>query len=89
MTNPNDPTTQALVEYDKLLIVVSELMEFWLDHEEPPVWLVDEYYDQLTKVQIAMNDDKLFEQINKSTIDYYEMIQEKLGSRLDKTPDLF
>jgi hypothetical protein len=84
-----DPTTHALVEYDKLQIVNTELMEFWLDGEEPPVWLVDEYYEQLGKVQVAMNPDKLFEKISKETADYYEMIQEKLGSRLDKTPDLF
>jgi hypothetical protein len=84
-----DQTTQALVEYDKLLIVTSELMEFWLDNEEPPAWLVNEYYDQLSKVQVAMNPDKLFEKIGKATADYYEKIQEKLGSRLDKTPDLF
>ena len=70
-----DQTTQALVEYDKLLIVTSELMEFWLDNEEPPAWLVNEYYDQLSKVQVAMNPDKLFEKISKATADYYEMIQ--------------
>ena len=85
----NDPTLQALIEHDRLAMLVTELMEFWLDGDEPPVWLVDEYYDQHQKVLEAMNSMKLFETVNKRNSDYYEKIQEKLGSRLDKTPDLF
>ena len=80
---------EALIVYDRLQIIFAELMTFWLSNENPPEWLVDEYYDLLAQVHMAMSHDKMFEVVNKANKVYYEKIQEKLKSSLDITPDLF
>ena len=69
-----DPTFKALVEYDKLQIVFSQLMEYWLEGMQPPESLVNEYYDQLTQVQVVASDSKLFEKISRETADFFDKI---------------
>lgn len=48
-----DPIFDSLVEYDKLQIIFSQLMEYWLEGMQPPESLVNIYYDQLTEVLSA------------------------------------
>ena len=84
-----NPEMEALIVCDKLQIVFSELMTFWLSFENPPDWLVDEYYDLLAQVHMNMSHDKMFEVVSKANKEYYEKIQEKIKSSLDNTPDLF
>ena len=79
----NDPTFKALVEYDKLQIIFSQLMEYWLEGMEPPASLVDIYYDQLVEVQSAASQAKLFEKISKETADFYDKINSQYA--LDNT----
>ncbi len=85
----NDVLLHAIVHYDRLQIVFSELMEFWLEGKEPPAWLVSAYYDELEEVQVAMNYDRLFEHASRKNRDFYDEIQNKLEGLLDKTPDSF
>ena len=79
----NDPTFEALVEYDKLQIVFSQLMEYWLEGMEPPASLVDIYYDQLTEVQSVCSNAKIFEKVNRTTADFYDKINSQYA--LDNT----
>ena len=78
-----DPIFDALVEYDKLQIVFSQLMEYWLEGMEPPASLVDIYYDQLTEVQSVCSNAKVFERVNKETADFYDKINSQYA--LDNT----
>ena len=78
-----DPIFEALIEYDKLQIVFSQLMEYWLEGMEPPASLVDIYYDQLVEVQSAASQAKLFEKISKETADFYDKINSQYA--LDNT----
>ena len=78
-----DPTFKALVEYDKLQIVFSQLMEYWLEGMQPPESLVNEYYDQLTQVQVTASESKLFEKISRETADFFDKINSQYA--LDNT----
>ena len=79
----NDPALNALIAYDRLQIVFSQLMEYWLEGMQPPASLVDIYYDQLTEVQVAASEAKLFEKINRETADFYDKINSQYA--LDST----
>ena len=79
----NDPTFEALVAYDKLQIVFSQMMEYWLEDANPPAGLVNLYYDQLTEVQVVASQAKLFERINRETADFYDKINSQYA--LDST----
>jgi hypothetical protein len=79
----NDPIFDALVEYDKLQIVFSQMMEYWLEDIDPPASLVNTYYDQLTEVQAVSSRGKIFEQVNRATADFYDKINSQY--RLDST----
>ena len=79
----SDPIFDSLVEYDKLQIVFSQLMEYWLEDIDPPASLVDAYYDQLTEVQSVTSEAKIFEQVNRATADFYDKINSQY--RLDST----
>ena len=79
----NDAALNALIAYDKLQIIFSQLMEYWLAGVEPPASLVDIYYDQLTEVQVAASEAKLFEKINRETADFYDKINSQYA--LDTT----
>ena len=70
----NDPIFEALVEYDKLQIIFSQMMEYWLEDVPPPAGLVDMYYDQLTEVQSVCSNAKIFERVNRETADFYDKI---------------
>jgi site-specific DNA-adenine methylase len=69
-----DPIFDALVEYDKLQILFSQMMEYWLEDVNPPASLVDLYYDQLTEVQSVCSNAKMFERVNRETADFYDKI---------------
>ena len=79
----SDPALNALIAYDKLQIVFSQLMEYWLEGMQPPASLVNTYYDQLTEVQVAASEAKLFEKINRATADFYDKINSQYA--LDST----
>jgi hypothetical protein len=83
----SDLTFKALVEYDKLQIVFSQLMEYWLEGRQPPASLVNIYYDQLTNVQCVCSNAKIFERVNRETADFYDKINSQYP--LDNTPNLF
>jgi hypothetical protein len=85
----NEVLLHAIVHYDRLQIVFSELMEFWLEGKDPPEWLVSAYYDQLEEVHVAMNYDRLFEHASRQNRDFYDDLQNKLEGLLDKSSDLF
>ena len=59
-----NPEMEALIVHDKLQIIFAELMTFWLSFENPPEWLVDEYYDLLAQVHMTMSHDKMFEVVS-------------------------
>jgi hypothetical protein len=79
----NDPIFNSLVEYDKLQIVFSQLMEYWLEGMQPPESLVNTYYDQLTEVQSVTSEAKIFERMTRETADFYDKINSQY--RLDST----
>jgi hypothetical protein len=79
----NDPIFNSLVEYDKLQIIFSQMMEYWLEDISPPASLVDAYYDQLTEVQSVTSQAKIFERVNQETAAFYEEINSEY--RLDDT----
>jgi len=79
----NDPSFNALIAYDKLQILFSQMMEYWLEDIAPPASLVDLYYDQLSEVQSATSQAKLFEKINRETADFYDKINSQY--RLDNS----
>ena len=79
----SDPIFDSLVEYDKLQIIFSQLMEYWLEGMQPPESLVTIYYDQLTEVQSVTSQAKIFEQVNKATADFYDKINSQYA--LDNT----
>jgi site-specific DNA-adenine methylase len=78
-----DPIFEALVEYDKLQIIFSQLMEYWLEDVNPPAGLVNIYYDQLTEVQSVCSNAKIFERVNRETADFYDKINSQYA--LDST----
>ena len=79
----NDPIFNSLVEYDKLQIIFSQMMEYWLEDIDPPASLVDAYYNQLTEVQSVTSQAKIFERVNRATADFYDKINSQY--RLDST----
>jgi hypothetical protein len=79
----NDPIFNSLIEYDKLQIVFSQLMEYWLEGMQPPESLVTIYYDQLLEVQSVTSEAKIFERVNQETAAFYEEINSEY--RLDDT----
>ena len=79
----SDPIFNSLVEYDKLQIVFSQLMEYWLEDIDPPASLVDAYYNQLTKVLSVTSQAKIIERVTRETADFYDKINSQY--RLDST----
>ena len=79
----NDAALNALIAYDKLQIIFSQMMEYWLEDVDPPASLVDIYYEQLKDVQVAASEAKLFEKINRETADFYDKINSQYA--LDTT----
>ncbi len=78
-----DVTFKTLVEYDKLQIIFSQMMEYWLEDIQPPASLVNAYYDQLTEVQVVASKAKIFERINRETAVFYDKINSQYA--LDST----
>ena len=79
----NDPTFNALIAYDKLQILFSQMMEYWLEDVEPPSSLVDLYYSQLSEVQSVTSQAKIFERLTRETADFYDKINSQYA--LDTT----
>lgn len=79
----SDPIFNSLVEYDKLQIVFSQLMEYWLEDIDPPASLVDAYYNQLTKVLSVTSQAKIIERVTRETADFYDKINSQY--RIDST----
>jgi hypothetical protein len=79
----SDPIFNSLVEYDKLQIIFSQMMEYWLEDIDPPASLVDAYYNQLTKVLSVTSQAKIIERVTRETADFYDKINSQY--RLDST----
>ena len=90
MTN-EDRTTQLLKvcqAYDRLAIVMEQMMERWLDgNANPPEELINAYWDAKDDVAECVNVNRLHEQIVTPNSEFFEKINSKFG--LDTTPDLW
>ena len=90
MTN-DERTTQLLKAcqaYDRLTIVMEEMMDRWLDgNANPPKELVDAYWDAKSDVGEQINVGRLHEEITKPNSEFFEKINSKFG--LDNTPNLW
>ena len=90
MTN-DERTTQLLKAcqaYDRLAIVMEQLMERWLEGDaNPSKELIDAYWDAKSDVGEHINIGRLHEQITRPNSEFFEKINSKFG--LDITPDLW
>ena len=80
--------TGACRAYDRLSIVMEQIMEYWLEgHANPPKELIDAYFDAKDDVGEHINAGRLHEQIVPHNSEFYDKINSEFG--LDRTPDLF
>jgi len=86
----------ALQMYDRVAIVADLIMEHWLEgNANPPQALITAYYDAVEGAQIALNGNRLHEQVVRPNAEFFEELHEKFGltenkkKNLDSTPDLF
>lgn len=80
--------TGACRAYDRLSIVMDQMMEHWLEGNcNPPKELVDAYYTARDDVGEHINVGRLHEQIVPHNSEFYDKINSEFG--LDRTPDLF
>ena len=90
MTN-DERTTQLLKAcqaYDRLTIVMEELMDRWLSGDtSPPKELVEAYWDAKSDVGEQINVGRLHEEITKPNSEFFEKINSKFG--IDNTPNLW
>lgn len=79
---------KACQAYDRLSIVMEELMDRWLEGQaNPPKELVDAYWDAKADVGEHLNIGRLHEEIVKPNSEFFERINSKFG--LDTTPNLW
>jgi site-specific DNA-adenine methylase len=80
--------TGACRAYDRLAIVMEQVMEYWLEgNSNPPKELIDAYYDAKDDVGEHINVGRLHEKIVPHNSEFYEKINSDF--KLDNTPDLF
>ena len=80
--------TGACRAYDRLSIVMDQMMEHWLEGScNPPKELIEAYYDAKDDVGEHINVGRLHEQIVPHNSEFYDKINSEFG--LDRTPDLF
>jgi len=74
--------------YDRLSIVMEEMVEHWLEGNcNPPQALITAYYDAKSDVGEHINVGRLHEEITRPNSEFFEKINSKFG--LDNTPKLF
>lgn len=79
--------TGACRAYDRLSIVMDQLMEYWLEgHANPPKELIDAYYDAKDDVGEHINVGRIHEMITPHNGEFYEKIESPFG--LDRRPNL-
>jgi hypothetical protein len=70
----------ALQMYDRVAIVADLIMEHWLEgNANPPQALISAYYDAVEGAQIAINGNRLHEQVVRPNAEFYEKLHEKFG----------
>jgi hypothetical protein len=79
---------KTLQAYDRLSILMENIMEQWLDGDNaPPKELIDAYYDVKDDINDHLNVDRLHEQVIPANSEFYEKIQKKFS--VDDTPNLW
>jgi hypothetical protein len=74
--------------YDRLAIVVEQLMERWLDgNANPPEQLIEEYWAAKADIGELVNVGRLHEEITRPNGEFFEKLNSKFG--LDNTPNLW
>jgi hypothetical protein len=78
---------KTLQAYDRLSIVMDQVMEYWLEgHANPPKELINAYYDAKDDVGEHINVGRIHEQIIPHNGEFYEKIESQFG--LDRRPNL-
>jgi 16S rRNA G527 N7-methylase RsmG len=81
---------KTLQAYDRLAILMENIMEHWLDGtNNPPPELIDAYYDVKDDINDHLNVDRLHEQVIPPNAEFYNTIQQKFKFDLDDTPNLW
>jgi molecular chaperone GrpE (heat shock protein) len=81
---------KTLQAYDRLSILMENIMEQWLDGDNaPPKELIDAYYDVKDDVNEHLNVDRLHEQVIPANSEFYNTIQQKFKFDVDDTPNLW
>ena len=79
----------ALQMYDRVAIVADLIMEHWLEgNANPPQALITAYYDAVEGAQIALNGNRLHEQVVRPNAEFYEELHEKFGLTENKKKNL-
>ena len=78
--------TAACRAYDRLSIVMDQMMEYWLEgNTNPPKELIDAYYDAVDDATFFINGtSRLHESVVTPNGDFYEQLHAKFG--LDRGP---
>ena len=79
---------KTLQAYDRLSILMENIIEFWLDGDNtPPKELIDAYYDVKDDVNEHLNVDRLHEQVIPANAEFYNTIQQKF--KFDESDNLW
>jgi len=74
--------------YDRLSIVMEEMMDRWLEGDAtPPKELVEAYWAAKADIGDHINVGRLHEEITRPNSEFFEKINSKFG--LDNTPNLW
>ena len=81
---------KTLQAYDRLAILMENIMEHWLEGtNNPPPELIDAYYDVKDDINDHLNVDRLHEQVIPPNAEFYNTIQQKFKFDVDDTPNLW
>ena len=81
---------KTLQAYDRLAILMENIMEHWLEGtNNPPPELIDAYYDVKDDINDHLNVDRLHEQVIPPNAEFYNTIQQKFKFDFDDTPNLW
>jgi hypothetical protein len=87
---PESHLIKTLQAYDRLAILMENIMEHWLDGtNNPPPELIDAYYDVKDDINDHLNVDRLHEQVIPPNAEFYNTIQQKFKFDVDDTPNLW
>ena len=79
---------KTLQAYDRLAILMENIMEQWLDGDNtPPKELIDAYYDVKDDINDHLNVDRLHEQVIPPNAEFYNTIQQKF--KFDESDNLW